>query len=76
MSMHQETTWTSACHARPACNRTSTRDAANKLLDFDAAIDVLLNNAGVMACPYMVGRLVTQSSALGIAYVVIFALVG
>lgn len=31
----------------------SVRDAAKQLLDSGKDIDVLLNNAGVMACPYM-----------------------
>lgn len=29
------------------------RDAAKALLDSERPVDVLLNNAGVMACPYM-----------------------
>jgi NAD(P)-dependent dehydrogenase (short-subunit alcohol dehydrogenase family) len=31
----------------------SVRDCASRLLDSGKAIDVLLNNAGVMACPKM-----------------------
>eukprot|EP01026_Neomeris_dumetosa_P029492 TRINITY_DN2390_c0_g1_i4.p2 TRINITY_DN2390_c0_g1~~TRINITY_DN2390_c0_g1_i4.p2 ORF type:complete len:318 (-),score=41.42 TRINITY_DN2390_c0_g1_i4:101-1054(-) len=34
-------------------NLQSVSDAAKKLLDSDKEIDVLLNNAGVMACPEM-----------------------